>query len=113
MLTTQIDTVSSRSPIDGEAKAGRMSLEEAQAAAKEHVKNLRYRGEEYFFILDTEVRGVMHPNKPKLDNTDLSGIKDPEGKALFVEFAETAKNDKEGYVSYLWPNPAAKSPSRN
>ena len=111
MLTTQIDTVSSLfAYYDGEAKAGRMSLEEAQAAAKQHVKNLRYRGEEYFFILDTEVRGVMHPIKPKLDNTDLSGIKDPEGKALFVEFAETAKNDKEGYVSYLWPKPGSEEP---
>ncbi|MEW5832228.1 MAG: methyl-accepting chemotaxis protein [Campylobacterota bacterium] len=111
MLTTQIDTVSSLfAYYDGEAKAGRMSLEEAQAAAKEHVKNLRYRGEEYFFILDTEVRGVMHPIKPKLDNTDLSDIKDPEGKALFVEFAETAKNDKEGYVSYLWPKPGSEEP---
>ncbi len=111
MLTTQIDTVSSLlSYYDGEVKEGRMSLESAQEAAKEHIKALRYEGKEYFFILNEQVQGVMHPIKPALDNTDLSDIKDPEGKHLFVEFARVAKEDKEGYVSYMWPKPNTEIP---
>lgn len=65
MLTTQIDTVSSLlAYYDGEAKSGRMSLESAQKAAKTHIKTLRYDGKEYFFILNDQVQGVMHPIKP-------------------------------------------------
>jgi len=52
----------------------------------------------------------MHPIKPALDNTDLSNIKDPEGKHLFVEFVQVAKKDKEGYVSYMWPKPGSEAP---
>jgi methyl-accepting chemotaxis protein len=111
MLTTQIDTVSSLlAYYDTEVKEGRMSLDSAQEAAKTHIKTLRYDGKEYFFILNDKVQGVMHPIKPALDNTDLSDIKDPEGKNLFVEFAKVAKEDKEGYVSYMWPKPDTETP---
>lgn len=111
MLTTQIDTVTSlMSHYDEEVSAGRMSLEAAQIEAKDRIKNLRYAEKEYFFILDDQVHGVMHPIKPALDNTDLSNIKDPDGKQLFVEFAKVAKEDKEGYVDYMWPKPESETP---
>lgn len=111
MLTTQIDTVGSLlSYYEGEVQAGRISLEKAQNAAKEHIKSLRYNEKEYFFILNDQVKGVMHPIKPALDNTDLSDIKDPEGKHLFIEFAKVAKEEKEGYVSYMWPKPDTETP---
>lgn len=111
MLTSQIDTVTSLlSHYENEVKEGRMSLESAQEAAKAHIKTLRYKEKEYFFILDDHVRGVMHPIKPALDNTDLSGVKDPNGKFLFVEFAKVAKEQKEGFVSYMWPKPDTETP---
>lgn len=111
MLTSQVDTVSSLlSYYQNEVSEGRMSLEKAQDTAKEHIKNLRYNEKEYFFILNDQVKGVMHPIKPALDNTDLSDIKDPEGKHLFVEFAKVAKEEKEGYVSYMWPKPNTETP---
>ena len=111
MLTTQIDTATSLlSYYEGEVNSGHMSLTKAQEAAKEHIKALRYNGKEYFFILNDKVQGVMHPIVPALDNTDLSNIKDPQGKHLFVEFAKVAKESKEGYVSYMWPKPGSDTP---
>lgn len=111
MLTTQIDTVTSLlAYYQNEVSEGRMSLEKAQDAAKEHIKSLRYNEKEYFFILNDKVQGVMHPIKPALDNIDLSNIKDPEGKYLFVEFAKVAKEEKEGYVTYMWPKPDTETP---
>lgn len=111
MLTTQIDTVTSLlAYYQNEVSEGRMSLDKAQDAAKEHIKTLRYNEKEYFFILNDKVQGVMHPIKPALDNTDLSDIKDPEGKNLFVEFAKVAKEEKEGYVTYMWPKPDTETP---
>lgn len=111
MLKTQIDTASAlMSYYNKEAIDGKMTQEEAQDAAKNAIKNLRYNGEEYFFILNTDVRGIMHPIKPKLDNTDLSDIKDPNGKKLFVEFARVAKESGEGFVDYMWAKPGSETP---
>lgn len=111
MLKTQIDTACAlMAYYEKEASEGKISKEEAQKSAKEAIKNLRYNKEEYFFILDTNLRGVMHPIKPKLDNTDLSGIKDPDGKHLFVEFANVAKAKGEGYVDYMWSKPNSETP---
>lgn len=111
MLKTQIDTASTlMEHYEKEAIEGRMTHEAAQDAAKNAIKNLRYNTEEYFFILDTDIRGVMHPIKPKLDNTDLSDIKDPNGKKLFVEFTRVAKESGEGYVDYMWAKPGNDTP---
>ncbi|MDD5158573.1 MAG: methyl-accepting chemotaxis protein [Sulfuricurvum sp.] len=111
MLKTQIDTACTlMSYYDKEISEGKMTQAAAQEAAKNAIKNLRYSGEEYFFILDTDIRGIMHPIKPKLDNTDLSNIKDPNGKNLFVEFGKVAKEHSEGYVDYMWAKPGNDTP---
>ena len=111
MLKTQIDTACAlMSYYDKEISEGKMTQAAAQEAAKNAIKNLRYSGEEYFFILDTDIRGIMHPIKPKLDNTDLSNIKDPNGKNLFVEFGKVAKEHGEGYVDYMWAKPGNDTP---
>ncbi len=111
MLKTQVDTACTlMAYYDQEATEGKISQEAAKEATKKAIKNLRYDGEEYFFILDTDIRGIMHPIKPKLDNTDLSNIKDPNGKKLFVEFAQVAKEHGEGYVDYMWAKPGNDTP---
>ncbi|MCG6282518.1 cache domain-containing protein, partial [Vibrio diabolicus] len=50
---------------------------------------------------------VMHPFKPQLDGKALSEVKDPNGKALFVEMAHRARGQGEGVVYYFWPKPGA------
>lgn len=91
-------------------RSGAMSLEEAQNLAKRQVKGMRYQGQEYFWINDLKPRMIMHPTKPELDNTDLSGHKDPQGKFLFVEFVKVAKQSGAGFVDYLWPKPGSSEP---
>lgn len=95
---------------DTQAKAGALSEEAAKNAAKAAVKALRYDGKEYFWINDMTPRMVMHPYKPALDGQDLSGFKDPAGKHLFVEFANTVKANGAGFVDYKWPKPGAEKP---
>ncbi len=91
-------------------KSGEMSREEAQALAIAAVKDLRYSKDGYFWINDTGPKMIMHPIKPALDGQDLSGIKDPNGKYLFVEFAKTATKDGAGFVDYYWPKPGSDKP---
>jgi len=90
--------------------AGEMSREQAQAAAAQAIKSLRYRGSEYFWINDMQGQMIMHPMKPALDTTNVLGMKDPNGKALFAEFIETVKKQKSGFVDYYWPKPGHDAP---
>ena len=53
---------------------------------------------------------VMHPIKPELDGRDLSGIKDPDGNLLFVDFVNMVKSNSAGNVPYLWPKPGSENP---
>ena len=89
----------------GEETSGRLDRPAAQALAREALAKLRYSGTEYFWINDFQARVVMHPIKPELNGKDGSQIRDANGVALFVAFAETGRRDGAGFVSYLWPKP--------
>lgn len=93
-----------------EEAAGRLSRAEAQTAAVEAVRGLRYQGEEYFWINDMTPAMVMHPMKPELDGTDLTDSADPDGTHLFVEMVRVVEADGAGYVAYQWPKPGADAP---
>ena len=92
------------------AAKGTLTEEQAKQAAMEAVRGLRYNGSEYFWINDMQPRMLMHPISPKLENSDLSGNKDPTGKALFVEFVKTVKAHEAGFVAYQWPKPGSEKP---
>eukprot|EP01032_Pedospumella_encystans_P002012 gene2012-2358_t len=90
--------------------AGTLTREEAQARAKEVTGAMRYNPDGYYFIIDMKPAMVMHPIKPELNGKDLSQNKDPNGKFLFVEFVNTVKASKEGFVDYYWPKPGFEEP---
>ncbi|MBV8471631.1 MAG: cache domain-containing protein [Burkholderiaceae bacterium] len=92
------------------AKSGELSEAAARAAAAAEIGKIRYSGDEYIWINDLHPTMVMHPVKPELNGQDLSGIKDPKGKALFVEMAHTVRDSGSGYVDYLWPKPGSSEP---
>ena len=89
---------------------GKVSRAEAQQLAIEAIKAMRYDRNNYFWINDEHPRMVMHPMKPELDGQDLSAIKDPNGKAIFVEFVSAARNPDGDFVYYLWPKPGSTEP---
>ncbi len=86
------------------ADAGSMSQEEAQRAALETVRALRYEKNEYFWINDLQPRMVMHPTMPVLDGKDLADYADPTGKHLFQEIVRVVQAEPagEGFVAYRW-----------
>ncbi len=90
--------------------AGTLSREEAQAQAKEVVRGLRYDDKEYFWINDQTPVMIMHPINAKLEGQNLSGFKDPDGKALFNEMVRISKDKGAGQVDYRWPKPGASEP---
>ncbi|MEQ1916641.1 MAG: methyl-accepting chemotaxis protein [Gallionella sp.] len=89
---------------------GLLSEEQAKIIALDAIKALRYDDKEYFWINDLTPTVLMHPIKPALDGKDVTDLKDPNGKHLFVEFANVVKKDGAGFVSYLWPKPGFDQP---
>ena len=71
---------------------------------------MRYDKSEYFWINDMHPRMVMHPTKPELDGKDLSDIKDPQGKLLFMAMIDVVRREGAGNVEYMWPKPGSDKP---
>ncbi|KGD94442.1 methyl-accepting chemotaxis protein [Rhizobium sp. YS-1r] len=91
--------------------SGAMTRDEAQTEAKATISVMRYGdGTGYFWINDMTPRMVMHPIKPEMNGKDLSNDKDPNGKFLFVEFADVVKAKGKGFVDYYWPKPGFEEP---
>jgi len=86
---------------------GTLTREEAQRQAIAAIRAMRYGEDGYFWINDFRAYAIMHPIKPELDGTDLSNLKDPNGKALFVEFVNVVKKAGGGFVPYMWPKPGS------
>lgn len=87
-----------------------LSEEDAQKQALQAIEQLRYAGNEYFWVNDLKPTMLMHPIKKELSGQDVSQMKDPSGMAIFVEFARIGTTQGEGFVSYQWPKPGAPAP---
>ncbi|MBF0563347.1 MAG: methyl-accepting chemotaxis protein, partial [Alphaproteobacteria bacterium] len=94
---------------DAQAKAGVLSVEEAQKRALAVLDPLRYGNGDYFWVNDMKPVMIQHPNK-KLNGQDLTAFKDPTGKALFVEMVQVVRTSGEGFVPYMWPKPGFDQP---
>ncbi len=95
---------------DADAKAGKIPVEQAKKEAAEIISKMRYEKKEYLWINDLQRICIMHPIKPELNGKDLSGLKDPKGVAIFVEFVNVCKAKGGGFVNYMWPKPGEKDP---
>ena len=93
-------------------RSGRMTRDEAQAAALSAIDRLRYESSEYLWV-HSLANSVMlaHPNR-KLVGTDVGGMKDPDGLAIFQEFNKVAGGKGAGFVYYQWPKPGSTEPVR-
>jgi methyl-accepting chemotaxis protein len=90
--------------------SGSLSREQAQKEALGVLQAMRYDQQNYFWINDMAPKMVMHPYKPELNGKDLSGNKDPNGKALFIEFVRVVQQQGSGFVMYFWPKPGMDKP---
>ncbi|BAM91036.1 putative methyl-accepting chemotaxis receptor/sensory transducer [Bradyrhizobium oligotrophicum S58] len=92
------------------AQKGTISVAEAQKRALERASMLRYGGSEYFFVTDMTARMLMHPISTKLVGQDVSDMKDPNGKKLFIEMVDVVRQHGSGFVDYDWPKPGSETP---
>jgi methyl-accepting chemotaxis protein len=88
-----------------QARDGKITVEQAQQAAKNAVRHLRYGHTEgaYFWINDLQPRMVMNTARPELEGKDLSDRKDPNGIHVFQEMVKVCRESGEGRLLYMWP----------
>ncbi|MBI5849258.1 MAG: methyl-accepting chemotaxis protein [Nitrospirae bacterium] len=90
------------------SKEGKMPEDEAKLAAMNTVGSLRYDEKEYFWINDLNHIMLVHPKKDMVGKS-WAEVKDPTGKKIVVEFVDTVKKSKAGFVAYSWQrNPDSK-----
>jgi methyl-accepting chemotaxis protein len=93
-----------------QARSGKMSLEQAQAQAKDSLRKARYDEKEYFWLNDFHPKSVMHPIKPEMEGKDQSDNKDINGKLIYLEFVKVVKANGAGFVDYYWSKPGDSKP---
>lgn len=77
---------------------------QAQDLAKKDIRFLRYGSEnkDYFWIIDTHPKMIMHPYRSQLEGHDLSDEIDPSGKKLFVAMVRLCESAEHGFIEYMW-----------
>ena len=68
-------------------------------------------GDFYLFITDLKGLELFNAAFPKFEGTDVSGLKDANGKLLQIEFVKTVQSKGSGWVDYMWPKPGQSQPS--
>ncbi|OPY03856.1 MAG: Methyl-accepting chemotaxis protein 4 [Syntrophorhabdus sp. PtaB.Bin184] len=98
------------SDYDKRVKVNDIELGMAQMAAIKSIQQLRYRGENYFWINDTQPKMIVNPVMIDLEGQDVSGFEDPKTKKkIFVEMTAVAKDKQAGFYEYNWKRSGAKS----
>ncbi|MBS1161894.1 MAG: chemotaxis sensory transducer [Proteobacteria bacterium] len=90
------------------AAAGQMTENEARQAARENLRNLRFAGTDYFFIIDTSHKYVLLPPKPENEGADKSDLQDANGKFLIKELVSAGQAGG-GFVDYWFPKAGQQS----
>ena len=85
-----------------QAQAGELLDTEARQLAIEAIEWMRYGDNGYLWINDFQPRMIMHPYVKKLEGTDISDFKDPNGTHLFVEMVKVTEAAGGGFVNYVW-----------
>lgn len=81
---------------------GKMSRRQAQAAASEAIRAMRYAQGEYFWVNDMQNEMIMHPLQPDLEGKDVSDLRDADGVMIYQQMADMVRDHGEGFVEYSW-----------
>jgi methyl-accepting chemotaxis protein len=82
-------------------KSGKMSREDAQTAAKAAIGAIRYEGNNYVFVYNTDGKNLVHP-KTALVGTNMIDFTDKTGVKITAELIRLAEAGG-GSVLYHWP----------
>ena len=85
------------------AQAGEMTEQAAQQQALSRLSRLRYEKDQYFWVNDMSGMMLMHPTSPKLNGTNVLGMRDAAGATLFKDMIDVVSSQGGGLYRYYWP----------
>ncbi len=85
------------------AQAGEMTEQAAQQQALTRLSRLRYEKDQYFWVNDLSGTMLMHPTSPKLNGTNVLGMRDAAGAPLFKDMIDVVSSQGGGLYRYYWP----------
>ena len=92
--------------------AGRVSKEDAQKQALDRIAAMRYDGDNYLFVFDSQPVVLMHPTNKSVVGKNVADRKDSDGKQYYVEMVNVGKQQKQGFVEYMGRLPGADDTNR-
>ena len=91
---------------------GTLTRAQAQSAAIDMLRSLRYGNDEYFWINRYDGVTVLHANQPNLEGKFRLGVTDPDGVPQVRIQIEEAKAHGGGFVYYRFPRIGSLKPVR-
>jgi methyl-accepting chemotaxis protein len=86
------------------AQRGEMTEQAAQQQALARLSRLRYEKDQYFWVNDMSGVMLMHPTSPKLNGTNVLGMRDAAGAPLFKDMIDVVSSQGGGGLyRYYWP----------
>ncbi len=89
---------------------GEFDVAEGQKRALQDLRNARFDGTNYIWVMDTQPVMIMHPAKPEMEGKNWYDYQDPNGKKFFIEMISVCKEKGNGFVEYVWTKPASTKP---
>jgi PAS domain S-box-containing protein len=99
---------------DRMAAEGRMTMAEAQQAAIEHLRGIRFGADRqgYFWINDQRPRLLMHPHRTDLEGRDVSALTDEDGQRMVSDSVDAVAGPQAaGFIAYRWQRPHNTGPA--
>ncbi|NMG65183.1 methyl-accepting chemotaxis protein [Azoarcus indigens] len=95
---------------EAQERSGTLSREEAQARAKDAIREMRFGGEdgrtEYFYIWSDAGVSVMHAVNPQWHGRDMRDeIKDGQGRRTIQDLVDAARRSDAGYLDAAFTRP--------
>ena len=91
--------------------ATKSGVEEALKQVQDPAGPFVWKDSYVFAVATDSITTVAHPINPKHVGKSMLAVKDVDGKAFFMEFADTANTKGSGWVTYKWPKPGETNPA--
>ncbi len=83
-------------------KSGILPRDDAENRCFNWINHFSYGADQYFFIYDTDLKGLAHPLKHMI-NKKWTGFKDVKLKDAMSLMRDTVQRNKNGYTVFQWP----------
>lgn len=93
-----------------DVREGKITVDQAKSEALKEIGALRYHGNEYFWVTDSVPNMLVHGANPGLNGKNVSDIRDPNGKNVFVEMVKAVQQTGASIYKYEWPKPGSTKP---